>query len=136
MNGRQAQFSISFSIAVAVLEGNASFHQFTDEKVMDSRVRSMMGKVIVEVDKTMDKEYPKKRGAHGKMILTDGRQFSSHLDIPYGEPEFPVSVQEIEGKFSLLTQDILGNRAEEIRDQVRDLERLKDMSELIQKLGL
>lgn len=136
MNGRQAQFSISFSIAVAVLEGNASFHQFTDEKVMDSRVRSMMGKVIVEVDKTMDKEYPKKRGAYGKILLMDGRQFSSQLDIPYGEPEFPVSVQEIERKFFLLTQDMLGKKVEEIRDQVMDLERLKDISELIQKLGL
>jgi len=59
-----------------------------------------------------------------------------NVDIPYGEPECPVSAQEIEGKFFLLTQETLGKRAEEIRDQVMELERLKDISELIHKLRL
>lgn len=133
-DGKQAQFSIPFSIAVAVFEGNASIYQYTDKKVKDPKIRSMMAKIFVEVDKNLDKDYPDKRGARGEIILIDGRRYSSSLDIARGEPESPLSPQEIEEKFLLLTQPIMGRRAEEIRDQVRDLERMKDIGELVQRL--
>ncbi len=133
-DGKQAQFSIPFSIAVALLEGNASLYQFTDEKVNDPAVRAMMDRISVEVDKSLDKDYPNKRGAEGEIILQDGRQFRSTIDMAYGEPELPLSAQQIEEKFILLTQDILGKEAEKICDQVRNLEALKDISRLVQGL--
>ena len=133
-NGKEAQFNIPFSIAVVILEGNASIYQFTDEKLKEPSVRSMMAKTSVEVDKGLDREYPNKRGAQGEIILTDGRRFSSAIDIARGEPESPFSIQEVEEKFILFTQDILGKRAEEVLNQVRRLESLKDINQLIQKL--
>ena len=54
--------------------------------------------------------------------------------MAYGEPELPLSVQQIEEKFSLLTKDILGKGAEKVCDQVRNLEALKDINELAQNL--
>ena len=78
-DGKQAQFSIPFSIAVALLEGNASLYQFTDEKVNDPAVRAMMARISVEVDKGLDKDYPNKRGAQGEIIL-QGREAVSIYD--------------------------------------------------------
>ena len=133
-DGKQAQFSIPFSIAVALLEGNASLYQFTDEKVNDPAVRAMMARISVEVDKSLDKDYPNKRGAHGEIVLVDGRRFSSSLDIAYGEPELPLRAKQIEEKVILLTKDVLGKKAEKVCDQVRNLEALKDINELVQSL--
>lgn len=134
-NGKQAQFSIPFSIAVAILDGNASLYQFTDEKVNDPKVRALMAKTFVEVDKNLDKDYPNKRGSHGEIILLkDGRRLSSSIDIARGEPESPLSIQEIKEKFILLTRAVLGKRAEEVCDLVMKLERLKDIGEMIQLL--
>jgi 2-methylcitrate dehydratase PrpD len=134
VSGIQAQFSIPFSIAVAILDGNASLYQFTDEKVNDPRVRELMGRVSVEVDKSLDKDYPHKRGSHGEIVLKDGGRFSSSIDIARGEPESPLSPQEIKEKFILLTRDILGRRTEEVCDLVMGMERLDDIGKLIQKL--
>jgi 2-methylcitrate dehydratase PrpD len=134
VSGIQAQFSIPFSIAVAILDGNASLYQFTDEKVNDARVRELMGRVSVELDKGLDKDYPHKRGSHGEIVLKDGRRLVSSIDIARGEPESPLTVEEIKEKFILLTLDVLGNRAEEVSDLVMRLERLDDISQLIRKL--
>ena len=100
-NVKQAQFSIPFSIAVAILEGNASIYQFTDQNVKDPKVRSLMSRIFVEVDKNLDKEFPNKRGAYGEIILAGGKRLSSSIDIARGEPEAPLSFEEIEEKFVL-----------------------------------
>lgn len=134
VSGIQAQFSIPFSIAVAILDGNASLYQFTDEKVNDPRVRELMEKVSVELDKSLDKDYPHKRGSHGKIVLKDGRRLVSSIDIARGELESPLTVEEIHEKFVLLTRDVLGKRAEEVCDLVMKLERLDDIGKLIGKL--
>jgi 2-methylcitrate dehydratase PrpD len=135
VSGRQAQFSIPFSIAVAILDGNASLYQFTDEKVNDPRVRELMGRISVELDKDLDKDYPHKRGSHGEIVLRDGRRLVSSIDIARGEPEFPLTVEEIGEKFILLTRGVLGKRAEEVCDLVMKLERLDDITPLIRNLN-
>jgi 2-methylcitrate dehydratase PrpD len=133
-SGIQAQFSIPFSIAVAVLDGNASLYQFTDEKVNDPKVRSLMARISVEVDKNLDKDYPYKRGSYGEIFLKDGRRLSSAMDMARGEPESPLSVEEIQEKFTLLARDVLGKRTEEVCDLVMKLERVDDIGLLIRKL--
>jgi 2-methylcitrate dehydratase PrpD len=133
-DGKQAQFSIPFSIAIALLEGNASLYQFTDVKVNDPAVRGLMARTSVEVDKSLDRDYPNKRGAHGEILLTDGRRVSSSLDNAYGEPELPLNTRQIEEKFVLLTKDILGKRAERVCELVRNLETLDDIGKLVQCL--
>jgi 2-methylcitrate dehydratase PrpD len=135
-DGKQAQLSIPFSIAVALLEGNTSVYQFTDEKVNDSKIRSMMARIYVDVDKNLDKEFPNKRGALGEIILLDGKSLSSSVDIARGEPEYPVSFQEIQEKFIFHIKGILGQRTTEILDLVMNLERLQDITELVKRLSL
>jgi 2-methylcitrate dehydratase PrpD len=133
-DGAPAQLSIPFSVAVAVVEGNASIYQYTDEKVRDPKIRSMMAKIFVEIDKRLDEGYPDKRSAQGDILLGDGRKFSTFMGIARGEPESPLSAQEIEEKFFFFTREILGERTEEICKQVKHLESLKHIGELVQKL--
>jgi 2-methylcitrate dehydratase PrpD len=133
-DGREALLSIPFSIAVALLEGNASVYQFTDEKANDPEVRAIMTRIFVDVDKNLDKEFPGVRGAHAEIILTDGKRFASSIDIARGEPESPLNFEEIKEKFIFLTGGILGQKTEKILDLVMKLERLNDIGELVQKL--
>lgn len=134
MDGLQALLSIPFSIAVAVLEGNASIYQFTDEKVKDPGVRSTMSKIVLEVDKKLDEGYPDKRSAQGEIILKDGRHYSSFMDNARGEPESPLSAEEIEEKFLFYTREILGKKTEEVCAQVKNLEKIDDVRDLVRKL--
>jgi 2-methylcitrate dehydratase PrpD len=83
----------------------------------------------------LDKDYPHKRGSHGEIVLRDGRRLVSSIDIARGEPEFPLTVEEIGEKFILLTRGVLGKRAEEVCDLVMKLERLDDITPLIRNLN-
>jgi 2-methylcitrate dehydratase PrpD len=133
-DGKQAQFSIPFSIAVALIEGDASVYQYADEKLNDPRVRLMMAKISVDVDKALDKDFPDKRGARGEIVVAGGNRLSSSIDMARGEPEFPLCFEEIEEKFLLLTRRILGAKAEQVHSQVRELEKISDIGKLVENL--
>lgn len=133
-NGNQAQFSVAFSAAVALLEGNASIFQYTDEKIADPRVRAMMGRIRVEVDTALDRGYPDKRGAAAEIAVSGGRRYRGSIENARGEPEYPLTRTEIENKFVTLTTDVLGERAERVRDMVMELEKLTDIGVLAECL--
>ncbi len=127
-NGNQAQFSVAFSVAVALLDGNASIFQYTDEKVADPRIRAMMARIRVEVDTGLDQGYPDKRGAAADIVVRDGRRYSGFIENARGEPEYPLTAAEIENKFLTLATDVLGDHAERVRDMVMGLEKLADIN--------
>jgi 2-methylcitrate dehydratase PrpD len=89
-----------------------------------------MNKVIVEIDSDLDKLLPDKRGARGEIILKSGEMFNSFIDIPLGEPENPLSSDQIIEKFDLLTKDVLGTKIENIKNIVLNLDSLSSIDEL------
>ena len=131
VNGEQAQFSVAFAVAVALLNGDASVFQYTDANVADPRIRAMMARIRVEVDPELDKGYPDKRAASIVIVLADGTRHPGYICNAKGEPEYPLSPADIEAKFLTLTRDILpGGGGERVRDLVMGLEKLTDLNVL------
>jgi len=134
-NGNQAQFSVAFSVAAALLHGNASIFQYTDGNVADPQIRAFMSKIHVEINTDLDREYPDKRGAITEIRLRNGQRFRGAVDNAKGEPENPLSAADIEEKFLVLTADILGrSRAKRFRDQVLRLDGMEDVAVLIPQI--
>jgi len=129
-NGQDAQFSIPFSVAVALIHGNASLFQFTDERLQEPEVRSFMERIQVNINHELDKWLPMKRGATGEIILRDGRIYRDTLDIAHGEPESPLTAGEIEAKFNLLAGEVLGEKTSQVIDAVYNLEKLDTVGKL------
>jgi 2-methylcitrate dehydratase PrpD len=133
-DGKQAQLSVPFAVAVAILEGNASIYQYTDEKVNDPEVREMMSKMRIEADPALNEGYPNRRGAHARVILKDGREFKSSIEIARGEPEFPMTYEEIEKKFFFYAKAVLKERAKRVCEIVRELDNLDSITHLVEQL--
>lgn len=133
--GNEAQFSVAFAVAAALVNGDASIFQYTDATVTDPRIRQMMAKIRVQVDEALDQGYPDKRPAAADIVLSDGRRFSGYIPNAKGEPEAPFSAAEIESKFLTLTKNILPGGGSRVRDLVMGLEQLKDVSGLMKALG-
>jgi 2-methylcitrate dehydratase PrpD len=132
-NGNQAQFSVAFAVSVALLNGNASIFQYTDENVANARVRALMAKIRVQANTKLDEDYPDKRGATAEILLIDGARYNGAIENAKGEPECPLSAEDVERKFLAMATPIIGRRgAERIRDGVAGLERLGDAGALIQ----
>jgi 2-methylcitrate dehydratase PrpD len=133
-NREQAQFSIGFAVAIALLEGDASIFRYSDALLEAPATRAMMALMEVKVDPALDAGYPDKRGAAVEIETADGRVLRHAVDIARGEPEWPLTMQDVEEKFMRLAAPVLGIHAGAVRDIVMGLETLDDVATLTRLL--
>ena len=76
-----AQMSLRFNVAVALVDGQALIEQFTEARVKDPVVCDLASRVEVEVDPEMDAIYPGRYAGIVTIVLDDGRQFRSESTI-------------------------------------------------------
>jgi 2-methylcitrate dehydratase PrpD len=128
--GGQAQFSIPFSVAVALLYGNASLFQFTDQRLREPHVQALMNKIHVEIDPEMNALLPTRRGATVKIRLRNGTFAEGRLLHARGEPEAPISSEEVCAKFLLTSDTVLGPAGRQVIEYAEHLETLVSVNEL------
>ncbi len=130
-----AQFSMPFGAAIAVLYGEASLDQYSIDNISSGRVQTMMNKITCVEDPSIEKDFPKKWPAHVEIITQDDQRFEATLDHPKGDPENPLSWDEIIIKFrSLVAQVITENQQDIIINQVRNLENMTDIRLLMDSM--
>ena len=116
-----AQFSIPFALAVALLHDRIGPAEVSDANLRDPMVLDLARKVRVSVDETLDREFPAKTMAH-VTIRTPRDQYQASVEFPRGNPENPLSDDELDAKFVLLTRDLISEpRSVALRAAIRDL---------------
>ena len=126
-----AQFSLPFGIAVALAKRRAGLEEFTPEMLADPLIVQLMVKVDYERDHTLEKNYPREWPAWARVRLTDGREIAAHVRFPKGDPENPLSWEELSRKYQQLaeavwTKDTIDN----VQAAVRNLENLESVRQL------
>jgi 2-methylcitrate dehydratase PrpD len=96
-NGYAAKFSTPYCIAAGFLDGKAGFEQFTDERVMDPRVRALAATVSYVVDPHND--YPRNFSGHIRATLKDGTVREVRKPHMRGGAHEPLTDAEIQAKF-------------------------------------
>jgi len=126
-----ATYSAPFTVASALTTGSCWREQYTEEKIKDPDVLALAGKVEVVKDDELDALYDEKWPAIVEVQTKNGRHLSARRDIMKGEPEDPVSDEQLRRKFdSLATDAVSVERAERIWQTAFRLEELKSLSEL------
>jgi len=114
-----AQFSMPFGAAVAVLSGAAGLDQFTLEQVRSPQVERMMGKVTLVQDARLETTFPREWPARVVIALEDGRRYEKFVRYPKGDPENPLTWGEMAAKFRALAGRVLSaDRCGEILDRI------------------
>lgn len=129
-----AQFSLPYSAAVAALFGQASVDVFNDQLLKEPAVKQMMQKVEMIHTGKMDKYLPYVFAATACIQTTDGRQFEELTTYTKGDPENPMTPEELKSKFiSLATRNISEEKALTLYRAVSGLEKIKvrDLTALI-----
>lgn len=96
-----AKMSIPYSLAVALCTGNAGLDEFTDKFISNKDIQAITDKVSVSDVDDLTVLCPQKRVAD-VIVTTKNGVFSKRVDYPKGEPENPLSQQELEEKFRRL----------------------------------
>lgn len=97
-----AQFSLYYSVAVALMEGQAFLEQFREPYLSDPDVLELASRVEASHDPALDELYPDYWPAVATISTEDGRTFSKRLETCRGDPANPLSHDELEEKFRKL----------------------------------
>ncbi|MBI3302513.1 MAG: MmgE/PrpD family protein [Deltaproteobacteria bacterium] len=97
-----AQFSLPFGVAVALAKRRAGLEEFALPMLRDPLVRELMSKVGYARDPKLEKNYPREWPAWARVMLKDGREVSAHVRFPKGDPENPLSWEELIEKYRTL----------------------------------
>ena len=86
-----AQFSLPYAVSCAVLYGNASVRQYTQEKIQSREVRDFIRKVEMIHSGEMDRYLPDIIAASAEIHTKDGRVFKEFTKFAKGDPENPMT---------------------------------------------
>ena len=132
-----AQFSMPFGAALAVLRRDASLDRYHADEIGDSEIKRFMKRVNCMRDPKLNREFPAKWPARVVIKTTTGKAFEHQLDYPRGDPENPLSWDEIIAKFSSLAGQVLPEaQCNRIVSLVKEVDQLDDISELVEALRI
>ena len=131
----EAQFSLPFGVAVALLKRRAGLDEFSEAMLADAAVGALMSKVGYEPDPQLEKNYPKEWPAWARVSLNTGQEVSAQVRFPKGDPENPLSWDELTAKYvDLATAVWTDARADRVCEAVRGLEDASDLRGVTQEL--
>jgi len=130
-----ADHSLPYVIACAIAERQVTPLQFTDEKIMDPKIRAQLNKVEAVADEEIEALFPKLQRVIVTVHTTDGREFTKQIDFPKGDPRNPLTDAEIEEKFDALAEPVLSDdRRKQVKEAIWTLERHESISDLMHLL--
>ncbi len=124
----QAKFSLQYVAAHALVHGSVRLNAFTPERMRDADVRAVLAKVEVTADPELSKGYPNQRAAHVEIELNDGRKLAHFQPYRKGDPELPLTDDELNDKFRELAIPVIGDAVtRRLLDELWSLEKLKSV---------
>jgi 2-methylcitrate dehydratase PrpD len=98
-NGYAGKFSQPYCVATALVRGNVSLSDFTDDAVRDARVLALAAKVRYRIDPA--NPYPDEFTGHIRATLNDGSVVEERQPHFRGGAKEPLTRADIEDKFVL-----------------------------------
>ena len=127
-----ADHSLPYITAVALIDGEVTEKQFQPERFTDPKVWKFLENVKVERNAELSALYP---GAVANIVhveLVDGRRLTRRVDYPMGNAKNPLKDSQVEEKFKVLVEPMLGSdRARKIIQVAWKLNEAKNVDELL-----
>lgn len=100
-----AKLSTPYSVALALVKGNAGFADFSEENLRDEAILALTRKISVVEDAVLTAQSPSIRGARVSIRLNNDQEYENTVLYPKGEPENVIGYEGIQAK----TQQLMGD---------------------------
>lgn len=126
------QFSMSYAVAGALLDGEAGLRQLTPKRIRDPKIHQFGSKLRAVVDPELQKLYPANRPYIMEITLKGGEKVTGRVDYPKGDHRNPMTEDELKAKFLSLAGTVLGRtKAIKAMERILDIEHLDSVVKLI-----
>ncbi len=132
-NTVDAQFSMPYGAAIAAIRGRAFLEEFFEPNLSLPEVVALMNRVECIIDPELDRFYPRQWPAWARIESSGGATYRTEIMYPKGDPENPLSWDELIGKFVALTGPVIADhKRDHIIDFVARLESQATVSPLLE----
>jgi 2-methylcitrate dehydratase PrpD len=132
-NAVDAQFSYPWAIASTIVHGKVTIGDITDKATKNKDVLAVSEKVSVQLNK--DLSMPGIAPSIVSITIKGGKTYSKRVDVPYGSPKNPMSLDAIAMKLRDAVpygcKHFTAGKVDKLIDAIAGLEKVKDMSEII-----
>jgi 2-methylcitrate dehydratase PrpD len=129
----RAKFSLAYCVAAALIEGKVGLDQFSRDRfdgrgVSDSRIGAFLPRVRVRVADDLTSTYPARWPTRMTICLADGTRANEASDYPRGNPENPVTTNQLAEKFlALVSPRLSAGYARRALELVQSIDDVRDM---------
>lgn len=118
-NTEEAQYSLPFPVAAALVFGRVGGDEVNAPGLTDSRVRRLLTTMTLVEDLAFSRRFPAERWARVRVALNDGRTLISEPAQALGIAGNPLTDDQLRGKYRELAEPVLGGpRAARIESMV------------------
>jgi 2-methylcitrate dehydratase PrpD len=115
----EAQYSLPYPVAATLIDGRLDAEQVTPPRIFDADIIALAHKVEVVIDEALDREFPARALAHIDVETGSGQVLSSDVFAARGDPDLPLSDDELIAKFTRLAMPHLSAaRRDALRDHI------------------
>lgn len=132
----EAQFSLPYSSAVALVSGAAGPDRYAEPWLVDERVLALSRKVRAGSRPEIDRLFPEKWGAHVRVKLKDGTELERFSEDCLGDPEKPLSHAQMVEKFRTLSEGVISSEGQDrVIQMVEGLREVQDAGDLARSMA-
>ncbi len=129
----EAKFSLSYTAAMAALEGNSlRLAAFSEDGLKNGTLRALMDRIELTIDPRTEKAFPGHRSAYVGIQTKDGGTFNHHAPTRKGDPDAPLSDADLDAKFRELAGVVSTDpQMDKMIDRIWQLDQLADVNALM-----
>lgn len=108
-SANEARFSMRYVVATALARGSVRLAAYEPAQLEDPAIRALLERIEVAVDPAIDAAFPGRRSAWVEILTRAGERLMHIQPDRKGDPELPLSDEELAGKFLELASPVLGD---------------------------
>ena len=125
----EAKFSLTYTVSARIVLGRVREKAFLADALANLEIYALEDKVVLRIDQECTNKFPIHRSAKVEIEMKDGSVYAHHQHTRHGDPDEPLTDQELLDKFielteprigaqqaKIISEQLLGNQAHAVRD--------------------
>jgi 2-methylcitrate dehydratase PrpD len=104
----EAKFSLTYTVSARIVLGRVREKAFLPDALANPEIYALEDKVMLFIDQECADKFPLHRSAKVEIEMKDGSVYSHHQHTRHGDPDEPLTDQELLDKFIELTEPRIG----------------------------
>lgn len=104
----EAKFSLTYTVSARIVLGRVREKAFLADALANPEIYALEDKVVLSIDQECTDKFPVHRSAKVEIETKDGSVYSHYKHTRHGDPDEPLTDQELLDKFMELTEPRIG----------------------------